>query len=147
VLLAFVSTAGPPANQLQAAIRALARAAEIVAAAEIFAGCEWPNAAEAEAAREALLDAVDRAAEAAADAGHDELYAAWSSFGSATAIDMAERAMQAPRLVEYRVQHPIGALVLAHRLYQDATRADELVALGDAPHPGFLPPTGPALAQ
>jgi prophage DNA circulation protein len=37
-------------------------------------------------------------------------------------------------------------LALAYRLYQDATRASELVALNDAPHPLFMPTSGKALA-
>jgi prophage DNA circulation protein len=37
-------------------------------------------------------------------------------------------------------------LALAYRLYQDATRASELVALNDAPYRLFMPTSGKALA-
>jgi len=37
-------------------------------------------------------------------------------------------------------------LALAYRLYQDATRATQIVALNDAPHPLFMPLLGQVLA-
>jgi len=35
---------------------------------------------------------------------------------------------------------------MAYRLYQDATRATQLVQFNDAPHPLFMPASGKALA-
>jgi prophage DNA circulation protein len=42
---------------------------------------------------------------------------------------------------------PSPAVALARRLYQDATRATQLVALNDATHPLFMPASGKALAS
>ncbi len=39
------------------------------------------------------------------------------------------------------------ALYLANRLYQDPTRAPQLVAEADPPHPAFMPPAFRALAS
>jgi prophage DNA circulation protein len=48
-------------------------------------------------------------------------------------------AQQLPQLIRYTRPRPPAALTLAYRLYQDATRASELAALNDAPHPLFMP--------
>ena len=55
-------------------------------------------------------------------------------------------AQQLPQLIGYPRARPPAALALAYRLYQDATRASELVALNDAPHLLFMPTNGKALA-
>jgi prophage DNA circulation protein len=60
--------------------------------------------------------------------------------------DSTLRAQQLPRLVNYTRPRRPAALSLAYRLYQDATRASELVALNDAPHPLFMPMRGKVLA-
>jgi prophage DNA circulation protein len=43
------------------------------------------------------------------------------------------------RLGTYTPLTVLPALVLAHRIYQDATRADELVARNGISHPAFMP--------
>jgi hypothetical protein len=65
--------------------------------------------------------------------------------GSLTALPLASTYSLA-QLIDYARPRPPVALALAYRLYQDATRASELVALNDAPHPLFMPMQGKALA-
>jgi prophage DNA circulation protein len=60
--------------------------------------------------------------------------------------DLTLRAQQLPQFIGYARLGPPVALALACRLYQDATRASELVALNDAPHPLFMPISGQAPA-
>ncbi len=127
------------------ALDALAYGAAVLASAQVLADVRWPNAAAAVAARDALLEAADVCAIAAADANQDALYAAWQAFSAAASVDMTARAVRAPQLGAYKSPRPIGSLALAHRLYQDARRADELVALNAVPHPAFLPASGVAL--
>jgi prophage DNA circulation protein len=79
-------------------------------------------------------------------AGHDAPFAAWQALASVVLQDLTLRAQQLPQLIGYARPRPSAALALAYRLYQDATRASELVALNDAPHPLFMPTTGKALA-
>ena len=43
-----------------------------------------------------------------------------------------------------RAAEASGSVVVAYRLYQDATRASELVALNGAPQPLFMPTSGKA---
>ena len=61
--------------------------------------------------------------------------------------DLTERGRPLPRYVTFETGLPLPAVVLAHRLYQDAGRADELAAENDAAHPAFMPTAGRALSQ
>ena len=83
---------------------------------------------------------------AAAAARQDALFAAWQALASVALQDLTLRAQQLPQLIGYTRPRPPAALALAYRLYQDATRATDLIALNDAPHPLFMPASGKALA-
>ena len=78
--------------------------------------------------------------------GQDAVFVAWQALASVALQDLTLRAQQLPQLIGYARPRPPAALALAYRLYQDATRASELVALNDAPHPLFMPTSGKALA-
>jgi prophage DNA circulation protein len=92
------------------------------------------------------MELLDTRQLAAAAAGQDALFAAWQALASAALQDLTLRAQQLPQLIGYARPRPPAALALAYRLYQDATRASELVALNDARHPLFMPISGKALA-
>jgi prophage DNA circulation protein len=121
----------------------LVRGAAVVAVAQVYAGTDWTSA---NAARDQLASVIDARTLAAAAAGQDSLYAAWQALASVALQDLALRAQQLPRLVGYTRPSPPAALALAYRLYQDSTRATQLVALNDAPHPLFMQLSGQALA-
>lgn len=53
--------------------------------------------------------------------------------------DVAARSEFLLKRSTYTPQAVLPALVLAHRIYQDATRADELVARNGVAHPAFMP--------
>lgn len=106
----------------------LVRGAAVAAVATVYAGIDWTSA------------------NAAAAAGQDALYAAWQALESIVLQDLAQRVQQLPQLIAYTLPSPPPAVALAYRLYQDATRATQLVQLNDAPHPLFMPLSGQALA-
>ncbi len=112
----------------------LVRGAAVAALAELYAGVDWTSADAASAARDQLADLLDARQIAAAAAGQDALFAAWQALASVALQDLTLRAQQLPQLITYVRPRPPAALALAYRLYQDATRATELVALNDAPH-------------
>jgi prophage DNA circulation protein len=89
---------------------------------------------------------IDARTLAVAAAGQDLLYAAWQALASVALQDLALRAEELPQLVGYARPSPPVALALVYRLYEDATRATQLLALNDAPHPRFMPTSGKALA-
>jgi len=61
--------------------------------------------------------------------------------------DLSLRSFSLPVMVTYTFSNPMPALWLAQRLYQDASRAEELIAENRPIHPLFCAPTGKALAS
>lgn len=86
--------------------------------------------------RDQLVDAIDAETLAASNESYQALLAA----RLAVFRDLTERARGAERLRTVRPPQPLPALVLAHRLYTTADRADEIVARNRVRHPGFVPP-------
>jgi prophage DNA circulation protein len=126
-------------------LHGLALDAAAAAAAEAASLAEWTSAQAALAARDALLAVLIARQDAAADAGQDELFGAWRDLIAAARTDLTERAARLPRIARYALPGPLPALALAQRLYGDAGRADELVALARVPHPAVMPAEGPFL--
>ena len=59
---------------------------------------------------------------------------------------LVETARPLPRMIAYRFYMTMPSVVLAHRLYADAGRADELRNENNIVHPGFCPLQGLALS-
>jgi prophage DNA circulation protein len=148
-ILAAIAGSTPTLAQRAANARAtvdLVRGAAVAAVAEVYAGTDWTSANAAAAARDQLAGLIDDRTLAAAVAGQDALFTALQALASVALQDLALRAQQLPQLIGYARPSPPPALALAYRLYQDATRATQIVALNDAPHPLFMPTSGTALA-
>lgn len=112
-------------------------------AAGAVSGGDGPvvTADDALALRDALCDRLDMAAETASD----DVHAALATLRTALSRDLAARAIALPLLRSHVEAATVPAVVLAHRLYGDVGRADELVKLNRVRHPGFVP-GGAALA-
>jgi hypothetical protein len=84
--------------------------------------------------------------EEAGDIFDDISYNALRALRAAVQTDLGARGNNLAQIVTrtFGAQQP--ALVLAYRLYQDASRADDLIARNDPPHPGFMPVSVEALA-
>lgn len=130
------------ADRNAAALDGLARDTATLGAARVLAGTEFASAAEALRVRDKLLSAIDARADWAASAELDELWRGWQELRAAAARDLAERARRAPRLTSYALPASLPSLALAQRLLRDASGADALVALNNAPHPAFMPAEG-----
>jgi hypothetical protein len=72
----------------------------------------------------------------------DPVYLALRELTAAIAAQLTEQGASLRPLILYRTALPRPALVLAQRFYQDFTRADEIVTLTRAAHPGFCPTQG-----
>lgn len=68
----------------------------------------------------------------------DDVYRAFESLRLAVVTDLRRRAVARPGLSSHTPQVTTPALVVAHRLYGDATRADEICVRNGVPHPGAL---------
>jgi prophage DNA circulation protein len=65
---------------------------------------------------------------------------------AAITLHLVTTARPLPRMLNYRFYMPLPSVVLAHRLYADAGRADELRNENKIVHPAFCPTTGRALS-
>lgn len=98
--------------------------------------------------RQRLGRAFDVTIERASDMGVVDLMRPLSEAQAALTRDLIERGRPLARLVRYETAVPLPAVVLAHRFYQDASRADEIIAEnGGTDHPSFMPMSGRAYSR
>ena len=117
--------------------RLLTGRAATLTAARLVAETDWVSRQDAEAAGNdtlALIDAQMTTAEPISDA----VYTALVTLRAAVSEDLRTRAVALPGMTSYTPQRTLPALVVAHRLYGDATRADEIAVRNNVPHPGAL---------
>lgn len=124
----------------------LVRGAAVSAMAQLYANTTFVSAADAEAARDQLTDMIDVQATAAGDNGDDVLFNGWMTVFRAVSTDLTSRAQQLPELLNYAFQASLPAVAVSQRIYQDGSRAPELIARNAAPHPLFMPLKIEALA-
>lgn len=103
---------------------------------------------EALAFRQRLGRAFDVTIDRASDIGAFALMRPLRETQAALTRDLIERGRPLARLVSYETGVPLPAVVLGHRFYQDASRADELFAEnGATDHPSFMPMSGKAYSR
>jgi prophage DNA circulation protein len=107
----------------------------VATTAEASATVDFASHQEAAAVREALAVALEAEAETADDA----VYQALMDLRAAVVADITARGANLARIVTLRQPGTLPALVVAHRLYGDAARAEEIVARNALRHPGFVP--------
>ena len=132
------------ATQQKAIVRLICDNAAI-AVLQVYASAPFQSADAAALALTIILQLVDQRSVDAADAGLDDLYRGWQAVAAIAVQDITQRAQQLPRLASYSLPGSLPSLTLAQRLYGDAARADELVALNNVPHAAFMPRSGQRL--
>lgn len=125
----------------------LLRRASAIALGEASADVVPSSQQEASAIAQEIGDTIDMVAEEAADRFEDKSYAALSTLRRRLVNDLLARGASLAPIVVRTLPKPLPSLVAAYRLYQDSSRADELVARNDPPHPAFLPVVIEALAR
>lgn len=123
----------------QAAYLALVRRAAAAECVAVVTEIEFESYDAAVAVREDIAARIDDLALEAADAGEDEAFAALTVLRQALIRDVTARGASRARLFQYTPSASEPALVIAHRLYGDAGRDEELVARNRIAHPGFVP--------
>lgn len=144
-----VSATYPAGVQVQSAgnaTRALFRRSMVIAASELSADYQPHSSAEAADVRSMLASALQDEIELAGNTGDDEAYQSLKALRAAVVQDLNTRAALLPTMVVVRTAEPIPALLLAHRLYDDIGRTDELVAEARPVHPAFMPTAFKALS-
>lgn len=119
----------------QTALTGLIQRTATIEACRASSNMSYASHDEAAALREELADQLDALMETAADA----VYAALVDLRVAVVKDITQRGADLARLVSYTPATTLPALVIAHALYEDATRDAEIVARNRIRHPGFVP--------
>lgn len=121
----------------RAAVAEACRAAALAPAADFGSGTDALAVLALLAdALDALMEREDPVTGAPID---DATYAALAALRAALVHDLTARAATLPRLASYTSPATLPALVLAHRLYGDATRDAEIAARNAISHPLFMP--------
>jgi len=118
-----------------AAVAELMGRAAVIEAAEASSRREYACADEALAARGGLSEALEDMSLAASD----PVYATLTALRASVVRDLGSRAADLPSLAVYTPPVTTPALVVAHRVYGDAARADEIVSRNPGVrHPGAV---------
>ncbi len=142
-----IGPVGQAMGTIQSAQSDLFRRAAVIALAEAASTYQPFSAADAYAVRDAVARLLDTEATTAGDQGEDDSYLALRALRAAVIQDLNTRGAVLPQVIWIRSSVSLPALALAQRLYRDSTRADELVAEANAPHPAFLPTAFRGLAS
>ncbi|ELN0130431.1 DNA circularization protein [Raoultella planticola] len=102
---------------------------------------------EAEQITRRVATQLDTALLLAGDRGDDDLYSALMDIRTSflTSMDLISGGLS--ELMQINTNSPLPALALANRLYQDASRANELIQEANVPHPAFMPVSMKVLRQ
>lgn len=142
---------GTPVGLARAAIQQasddLFQRAAACAMARASAAYQPTSAEDAAAIRDLVLATLDTIILAVADEGDDGTYDALRAVRAAVVQDLNARGANLPTVVTVALPAALPALTLAQRLYQDATRADQLVMQADPVHPAFMPVSFQALSR
>lgn len=131
----------------QTATGALLRRAALAALVRAVASYAPTSYNDAAAVRSSVTAALDDEILIAGDAGDDNTYAALRSVRQSVVQVLTAAGASLASLQAFGFNAPLPALTLAERIYQDASRADQLVAQVAPVHPAFMPPSFQALAS
>ncbi|WP_321968836.1 DNA circularization protein [Paraburkholderia tropica] len=141
------STIGSAMSTTSTATSALLRRAAIAQLAQTVAVYQPSSYDDAVSMISTVTSLLDSEIDTAGDAEDDNSYAALRSVRTAVVADLQARAADLASLATMSFGSSLPALVLAHRIYGDASRADQLVQQVAPVHPLFMPSTFQALSS
>lgn len=115
--------------------------------ARIIANMKFSSRQDVEKLKNDMNAGFEPMEEIAADDMAQQTYQALISLHAAVSYFLIETARPLPRMVGYRFYESLPSLVLAYKLYSDASRADELRTENKIIHPAFMRLTGKALSN
>lgn len=131
----------------QAATSDLWRRAALTALARASAAYQPSSYDDAAALRASLVDLLEAEIEIAGDHGEDDVFSAFLALKAGVAADLTARGASLAPIVTVTFPTALPAPVVAMKLYQDASRTDELIAESGVRHPLFMPTSFDALAS
>jgi prophage DNA circulation protein len=114
--------------------------------ATVIAGMTFVSRQDVDALKALMRQPFNDAEEIAADDMDQATFAALIKLDASITNYLVTTARPLPRMIGYQFTAPLPSLVVAYRLYQDASRADQVVAENKVVHPAFCPPSGVALS-
>jgi hypothetical protein len=119
----------------------------LVTQARILVQMSFTNRNDVEQIKSMFNASFDTIEEDVADRMDAMTYRAIVELHAAISFFLVETARPLPQMLNYRFNLPLPTLVMAHKLYADAGRADELRRENKIVHPAFSPRTGRALSN
>jgi hypothetical protein len=113
----------------------------------ILANMTFTSRDDVDAMRVLLIDAFAVMEETAADDMDQMTFQALVRLQSAIMFYLIEEARPLPMMLNFQFGMAMPTLIIAYRLYADASRADELRNENKVVHPAFMRPTGRALSN
>ncbi|WP_374625062.1 DNA circularization protein [Pandoraea sp.] len=135
------SVVGAASATLGQAMRRLFRRAAIGSISRASASYLPSSHDDAVSMRDRVTTLIDAELSVAGDQGEDDAYGALCSLRAAVIVDLNQRGAALASIKTYTLPGSLPVLALAHRLYRDASRADELTAQVNPVHPAFMPST------
>ncbi len=86
-----------------------------------------------------VCEVIDNRALAAADSGNDDVYRSLMLMRESIVLRLQQAGANLSRVGDVSFTRALPALMLANRLYQDASRAEALVKMANPIHPAFMP--------
>lgn len=112
----------------------------------IIARMTFTSRQDVDALKLAMRRPFDDAEEIAADEMDQASFMSLIMLDAAVTNFLVVTARPLPEMRTYQFAAVLPSLVIAYRLYQDASRADQVVAENKIVHPAFCPPLGVALS-
>lgn len=122
-----------------AVLSGLVRRAAAIEAARLLPSVSFTSRDDAVAVREQLGGLIDSEITVAGSTGEDDVFRELSDLYAAVALDLRERGASLAQVRRITLPGTVPAAVIAHRLYQDATRDQEIVDRNHVRWPGFVP--------
>jgi prophage DNA circulation protein len=141
------SVVGQASGVMQTALGNLVRRSTLAALVRVVEAYQPKSEEEANSVRLAVCALLEAEAVVAGDSGDDLSYAAITRARAAVATELDARGAQLPPMRQFELKMSLPSLVVAQMLYQDSTRADQLVDLAAPRHPAFMPLSFKALSS
>jgi prophage DNA circulation protein len=113
---------------------------------EIIANTAFVSRQDVQAVKDTMAQPFNDAIEIAADEMDQETFQGEIALYAALTNHLVSTARPLPRMLAYQFAVVLPTLVIAHRLYADASRADQIRQENRIVHPLFCPATGNALS-
>lgn len=140
------SVIGDGVSAVQSACGALMRRTALAQLAIASSSYQPSSSNDAMTILQSITALIDEEITIAGDDGDDSSYMALRSLRNAVVSDLRSRGAQLSAMQTFTFASSLPSLVLATRIYRDASRSDEITSEANPIHPAFLPSSFDALA-